>query len=43
LKNIEVPGEGVNFGSVNSDGDFVNNESLSDGEVDYYSSEYHGF
>lgn len=43
VEDIEVPGEGVSFGSVNSDGDFVNNESLSDGEVDYYSSEYHGF
>jgi len=42
-EDIEVPGEGVSFGSVTSDGDFVNNESLSDGEVDYYSSEYHGF
>lgn len=43
VEDIEVPGEGVSFGSVTSEGDFVNNESLSEGEVDYYSSEYHGF
>jgi len=43
VEDIEVPGESISIGSVTQDGEFTSSSSLSDGEVDYYSSEYHGF
>jgi len=43
VEDIEVPGEGISLGSITQDGEFTSSSSLSDGEVDYYSSEYHGF
>lgn len=43
LEDVEVPGEGVSFGSVSQTGDFTKNDSLSDGEVEYYNSEYYGY
>jgi len=43
VEDIEVPGEGISLGSITQVGEFTSSSSLSDGEVDYYSSEYHGF
>jgi len=43
VEEIEVPGEGVNFGSVTQDGGFTYNNSFSSGEIDEYNSEYHGY
>src|SRR5680860_838031 len=43
IEDIEVPGEGTNFGSVSQDGGFTYNSSFSTGEIDEYNSEYHGY
>lgn len=40
---VRIPGEGVTIGSVNQDGGFAYNESLSEAESDDYYSEYHGY
>jgi len=42
-EDIEVPGESVKFGSVSQEGDFTYNSSFSDGEIDEYSGEFHGY
>ncbi|MEO8691749.1 MAG: phosphoribosyltransferase family protein [Candidatus Saccharimonas sp.] len=42
-ENIEVPGEGVSFGSVSQEGDFTYNSAFSAGEIDGYTSEFHGY
>jgi hypothetical protein len=42
-ESIEVPGEGVNFGAVSQTGDFTYNDEFSAGEVDEYTSEFHGY
>ncbi len=42
-ENIEVPGEGISFGSVSQDGRFTFNDTFSTGEIDEYNSEYHGY
>lgn len=43
IEKIDVPGEGVSFGSINQNGDFVYNASFSSGEIYEYESEYHGY
>lgn len=42
-EQIDIPGEGMIFGSLNQAGDFVYNEKLSDGEIHAYYSEFHGY
>lgn len=42
-KDIDVPGEGVAFGSVAQTGAFTYNSSLSKGEIEGYNSEFHGY
>ncbi len=43
IEDIEIPGEGMTFGSVSQDGGFTYNGSFSVGEIDEYNSEYHGY
>jgi len=43
VEEIEVPGEGVNFGTVSQDGGFTYNNMFSVGEIEEYNSEYHGY
>lgn len=42
-EDIEVPGENLLFGSVSQEGDFTYNSGFSSGEIDEYSSEFHGY
>ena len=42
-KDIDVPGEDVLFGSVAQGGTFTYNSSFSEGEIDGYVSEFHGY
>lgn len=42
-KDIDVPGEGVTFGSVAQTGAFTYNSSFSAGELEGYNSEFHGY
>ena len=43
IEEIEVPGEGISFGGISSNGNFTFNGSFSDGEIEEYISEYHGY
>lgn len=43
VENIEVPGEGLSFGGVSQEGNFTYNGMFSAGEVEEYSSEFHGY
>src|SRR3982751_2485329 len=42
-ETIKAPGEHVALGTVTQDGNFVYSSSLSEGEVDEYYSEFHGY
>lgn len=42
-EDIDVPGENLAFGAVSQGGKFTYNTSLSDGEIDEYASEFHGY
>lgn len=42
-EEIPVPGESVNFGSVSQEGDFTYNSAFSSGEIEEYTSEFHGY
>lgn len=42
-EDISVPGENVSFGAVSQGGGFTYNSSFSEGEVDEYVSEFHGY
>lgn len=42
-ENVGMPGEHVTLGTVTQDGGFVYNTALSQGEVDEYYSEFHGY
>jgi putative phosphoribosyl transferase len=42
-EGIEVPGEGINVGTVNQDGSFVYDQSLSEGQRDDYYGEFHAY
>lgn len=42
-EDIDVPGENMAFGAVSQGGKFTYNTSMSEGEIDEYSSEYHGY
>lgn len=43
MEQIEVPGEGVGFGTLNQSGRFVYNGKFSAGEIEEYYSEFHGY
>jgi len=43
VENIEVPGESVAFGGVSQTGNFTFNSEFSSGEIDEYTSEFHGY
>lgn len=43
VEEIEVPGESVSFGGVSQNGNFTYNGMFSAGEIDDYTSEYHGY
>lgn len=42
-EGIDVPGESVSFGAVSQSGDFTYNSDFSLGEIDEYTSEFHGY
>lgn len=43
VEEIDIPGEGLSFGGVSQNGNFTYNESLSSGEIEDYTGEYHGY
>ena len=43
VESIDVPGENMSFGAVSESGSFSYNGSFSQGEIDEYASEYHGY
>jgi putative phosphoribosyl transferase len=43
VEDIEIPGESLNFGGVSQTGRFVYNSDFSKGEIDEYTSEFHGY
>lgn len=43
IEDIAVPGEDVSFGGVSQSGDFTYNGIFSDGEIDEYVGEFHGY
>ncbi len=43
VEDIEVPGESVSFGGVSQTGDFTFNSEFSSGEIEEYTSEFHGY
>jgi putative phosphoribosyl transferase len=42
-ENIDVPGESTSFGAVSEGGNFTYNGMFSQGEIDEYTSEFHGY
>ncbi|QQS21618.1 hypothetical protein IPM09_03760 [Candidatus Saccharibacteria bacterium] len=42
-EGIEVPGESTSFGAVSQAGNFTYNSDFSAGEIDEYTSEFHGY
>jgi len=43
VENIDVPGENMSFGAISQNGSFTYDGSFSQGEIDEYASEYHGY
>ncbi|HET8884093.1 MAG TPA: hypothetical protein VFM68_01335 [Candidatus Saccharimonadales bacterium] len=43
VEDIEVPGESLSFGGVSQSGGFTYNGSFSSGEIQEYTSEFHGY
>lgn len=43
VEDIEVPGESVSFGGISQSGSFTYNGMFSAGEVEEYTSEFHGY
>lgn len=43
IEDIEVPGEGMSFGGVSQNGGFTYNGMFSAGEIEEYTSEFHGY
>lgn len=43
VEDIQVPGEGLSFGGVSQSGGFTYNGMFSAGEIEEYTSEYHGY
>lgn len=42
-EDIEIPGEGINFGGVSHTGSFVQNGEITDAGMMGYAAEYHGY
>mgnify|MGYP000845851513 FL=1 len=42
-EGIEIPGENLNFGAMSQSGQFTYNSQFSDGEINEYASEFHGY
>lgn len=42
-ETIEIPGEGMSFGALSQTGSMIMNSQFSDGQVEYYTSEFHGY
>ncbi|RWZ78541.1 MAG: hypothetical protein EOT05_02205 [Candidatus Microsaccharimonas sossegonensis] len=43
VEKIEIPGEHMSFGAISQNGSFSYNSSISEGEMDEYTNEYHGY
>ncbi|HEX7484364.1 MAG TPA: hypothetical protein VF281_04425 [Candidatus Saccharimonadales bacterium] len=43
VEDIAIPGEGLSFGGVSQTGAFTYNGEFSDGEIEEYASEFHGY
>ncbi len=43
IEDIEVPGESMSFGGVSENGGFTYNGMFSAGEIEEYTSEFHGY
>ena len=43
IEDIEVPGESLSFGGVSQNGGFTYNGMFSAGEIDEYTTEFHGY
>ncbi len=43
IEEIAIPGEGLSFGGVSQNGGFTYNGMFSAGEMEEYTSEYHGY
>lgn len=43
IEDIEIPGESLSFGGVSQSGAFTYNGMLSAGELEEYTSEFHGY
>ncbi|MFY9228421.1 MAG: phosphoribosyltransferase family protein [Candidatus Microsaccharimonas sp.] len=43
IENIEIPGENASFGGVSENGGFTYNGMFSAGEIEEYTSEFHGY
>ena len=43
IEDIDVPGESMNFGGVSQNGSFTYNGMFSAGEIEEYTSEFHGY
>ena len=43
IEDIQVPGESMSFGGVSQSGSFTYNGMFSAGEVEEYTSEFHGY
>lgn len=42
-ESIDVPGESLSFGAVSQSGNFTYNSEFSSGEINEYTSEFHGY
>ena len=42
-EGIDVPGESISFGAISQSGDFTYNSDFSLGEIEEYTSEFHGY
>jgi len=42
-ETIDIPGEGINFGTLNQSGRFTYNGMISAGELEAYYGEFHGY
>lgn len=43
MEDIAIPGEGLSFGGVSQSGNFTYNSAFTQGEVDEYTTEFHGY
>lgn len=43
IEDIQVPGEDISFGGVAADGGFTYNGMFTAGEIEQYTSEFHGY